>query len=213
VLLTRVLNSLPLFQLALARAVLAAAAFPPLFKRKVRVRQNELLRPSVVLSLVALLLAVSPRPCSSDVSLPLGALSSLACMHPACQPPLSRPNTVFGYFARPLLAPRSDFLSLAKSGWRERAAARAEKRRGGGVCLACTHTVSVRWRGPSGARGGRLVSGEGLGRAAPIPWPWHSEPCPGPAGRSTARCCKARRVGSGFQFELYRWTVHGRLAM
>ena len=104
--LTRVLNFLPLFQLALARAVLAAAAFPPLFKRKVRVRQNELLRPSVVLSLEALLLAVSPRPCSSDVSLPLGALSPLACMHPACQPPF----TVLRLLAR-FTAARSDFIS------------------------------------------------------------------------------------------------------
>ena len=103
--LTRVLNFLPLFQLALARAVLAAAAFPPLFKRKVRVRQNELLRPSVVLSLVALLLAVSPRPCSLDVSLPLGALSPLACMHPACQPPF----TVLRLL-RPLYCCASDFI-------------------------------------------------------------------------------------------------------
>lgn len=105
--LTRVLNFLPLFQLALARAVLAAAAFPPLFKRKVRVRQNELLRPSVVLSLVALLLAVSPRPCSLDVSLPLGALSPLACMHPSCQPPFTNLRLLRLRFT----AARSDFIS------------------------------------------------------------------------------------------------------
>ena len=135
--LTRVLNFLPLFQLALARAVLAAAAFPPLFKRKVRVRQNELLRPSVVLSLVALLLAVSPRPCSLDVSLPLGALSPLACMHPACQPPF----TVLRLL-RPLLLLRGRILFFAKSGWRERGS--SSRREEVWCVVSSLHTHSVR---------------------------------------------------------------------